>query len=537
MSVTNPGFRIPREAIEGSEGLYCKMFDPPKEGPDTPEFIDLTLIGLDGNPVNPNIPAGVRANPVPSVLEAAGLYAPNRPYLADRSLMHGDKIETWDGGAITGSGATELEWFLLNDNFMKGPDIPLFPTIGVPGGVKTQGPSAPQYPAPMMRAPRGAIVQITTSCGGPPPHTIHWHGIEPTPMNDGVGHCSFEVSGSYVYQWQPNFIGTYFYHCHRNTVQHFEYGLHGLMPFSPPDAFFASIDPASVTPASRATGVVTLNSTPIGAGRDGLYRTAANLNFSGLPVFPGFIGGDPVQGVATPDPWTGNPFLKFRYDPHAFTVPFDVEVIWAPTARFSKWSIQAPSPFATFPKHGSVPGVNDGFHENAGPNGFFGFNDYVPDYHFISGIPVPGRNGTTAAIPPGIALPAVWNMGPANAQVSINMGVGQTGFIRMLNTSYTNNRITLPMDVVIIEWDGRALGVPPFGYNQPYVVPAGTRIHQSVARRYDALILATAPTPPNTFATVEFYDTRTESAEFRQFVMNNATVPPLHTTQIPIVID
>ncbi len=171
------------------------------------------------------------------MLEAAGLYAPMDPYTADRSLMSNVSIDTWDGGVTTGSGATKLVWFLMHDGSMKGPNVPLFPTIGLPK-VISQGAAAPQYPAPMMRAPRGAVCHLHTGCGGPPPHTIHWHGIEPTPMNDGVGHCSFEVQGSYIYQWQPNFIGTYFYHCHRNTVQHFEYGLHGMMPFSPPDAFF-----------------------------------------------------------------------------------------------------------------------------------------------------------------------------------------------------------------------------------------------------------------------------------------------------------
>jgi len=115
MSVTNPAFRIPRESVVNSEGLFTKMFDPPREGPPTPEFIDLTLIGLDGHPTNPLIPVGVRANPVPSVFEAAGLYNPMDPYTTDRSLMSNVKIDTWDGGVATGSGATELMWFLMHD--------------------------------------------------------------------------------------------------------------------------------------------------------------------------------------------------------------------------------------------------------------------------------------------------------------------------------------------------------------------------------------------------------------------------------------
>ncbi len=106
--------------------------------------------------------------------------------------------------------------------------------------------------------------------------------------------------GQHTIQTQPNAIGSYFYHCHRNTVQHFEFGLFGDLLIHPPDAFFASI--ASTNPN---TGAVTLNNIPIGAGRDGKFRIAANLvtpvaDFR--PKFPGFIGGDAVSGVFTPDP-------------------------------------------------------------------------------------------------------------------------------------------------------------------------------------------------------------------------------------------
>jgi hypothetical protein len=489
MTFANPAFRIPRRSVfqpAGEAGLWEKMSPMATQNtqsPRTPELLDLNALPLE-----------VQANPVPEVMAAAGFQdPPSMPHTVERDLLHGATIPTWDdrkGG---------LTFFLFRDG-----DNPTA--------------SNGTYPGATVRVPRGAIFHAHVHGHGPPPHTIHWHGVEPTTINDGVGHCSMEV-GDYLYQWQPNFIGSYFYHCHRNTTQHFEFGLFGDLYIVPPDAYFASI--ASTDPK---TGAVTLNHVPIGAGRDGLFRIAANLvtpvaDFRGM--FPGFVGGDPIDGVYTPDPMN-----QFPTDPHAFTVPYDVEAIWVLDDRDSVWSDFAPDAFAFFPKGGNAPGVDDEF-----APGFF--NDYNADYWFITGVPVVpndmqkrlGNTGTIhPAAPPPIGgmggldlgptglIPAALNSGVSGSQIAVSAKVNQTILIRCKDAAYNNTRITFPTDAVIIAFDGRALGVPSFGlYNNAFLLPAGTPFLLCTARRFDALI--NSPVPVNAFVKVEFIDSQGDTPD------------------------
>jgi hypothetical protein len=435
--------------VVGMEGMHSKMFDPPTESPETPELLAPT-------------------NPVPEVMEqvlaAADTFRVSEPHTVQRDLLHGVMQTTWDG--------QDMHFMTFRDSDLRSP--------------WNDG----HFPGPTIRVPRGVIFHATTKGHGPPPHTIHWHGQEPSTMNDGVGHCSMEI-GDYVYQWQPNFIGSYFHHCHRNTLQHFEFGLYGFTVIDPPDAYFATQADPTI---------------PAGAGRDRKFRTQANL-----AAFPQF-GQDNFNDLETPDPGPrpGEPNISFLTDPHAYTVPYDVEALWVVDDRDIRWSNLAQDARATFPVQGTIPGVNDNFVSNAGgtvaPDKFFAFNDFRSTHFYVTGVNVPAPVGGTGTIGPDLVIPPELMSGKSGVQISINAEANQNILLRFLNAAYNNVRVTFPVDIVIIAWDGRALGVPPYGkYNAPVLVPAGTTFEFSVARRFDAMIRSA--TAVSGFATVQFIDT------------------------------
>ncbi|MCX7770348.1 MAG: multicopper oxidase domain-containing protein, partial [Proteobacteria bacterium] len=107
------------------------------------------------------------------------------------------------------------------------------PAINLPLEVIDNPDGERTFPSEIIRVRQGQVVhiQVTGSSGS---HTIHWHGLEPSPINDGVGNTSFEL-GRYVYQLRPSEAGTFIYHCHKNTPLHFEIGMYGLFIVDPPE--------------------------------------------------------------------------------------------------------------------------------------------------------------------------------------------------------------------------------------------------------------------------------------------------------------
>lgn len=137
------------------------------------------------------------------------------------------------------------------------------------------------WPASTIRVREGEIVH-TVMNNRQGPHTIHHHGIEPTPANDGVGHLTFEVSGgNYTYQWKAAESGTYFYHCHRNTTLHFEMGMYGMLIVDP------NVEGAPF--ADGGPGMCLVRDTPTAYHREAIW-VADDIDsrwHNGLPVAVG----------------------------------------------------------------------------------------------------------------------------------------------------------------------------------------------------------------------------------------------------------
>jgi hypothetical protein len=324
------------------------------------------------------------------------------------------------------------------------------------------------FPSKTVRVVENDVI-VAPSSNKTDTHTIHWHGIEPMPMSDGVGKQSHEMGGLFNFHWAANQAGHYFYHCHKNTVLHFEMGLYGQL----------LVDPK--TPAKDANGALSVLP-PFTNGGRGCVMVSKKVPAAFTP-----------RAINSFTDATFPPGSEFAphvvdYDHEALWVVDDVDTLWH---TFSVNQAMA-NAFAT-------PAVADIMANPVTPTTFNftpptgaahgQLNDFRPDIFLISG--VVQSNG---AVPEG-TIPAVADealppiTGPA---ISINAKVGETILIRLLNASYCTQQYTLGLDATAIAMDGRPFGVRAEGkYSQPFPIPAGRKWRLTTARRVDMLVKCT----------------------------------------------
>ncbi len=148
------------------------------------------------------------------------------------------------------------------------PDGAPAPTGGLVTAAEAQFQGNAQFPAPLIYATTGQVVEIrlknlgvTVPTAPNDPHSIHLHGLDVDAANDGVpetsigaipanlcadGTTSNDCSANLgptpgagnvvVYMFTPKIAGTYMYHCHQEASIHVQMGMYGaLIIYNPGD--------------------------------------------------------------------------------------------------------------------------------------------------------------------------------------------------------------------------------------------------------------------------------------------------------------
>jgi multicopper oxidase len=387
----------------------------------------------------------------------------------ERELLVGIKLQDGQGREFRlRDGSTVPMWIIAGPDF----DPHESPGNNVPGKI---------FPSKRIRVVEGEVVHAKVSAKGNT-HTIHWHGIEPTPMNDGVGKHSFEISGSFIYQWSAGTAGTYFYHCHKNTTLHFEMGLFGLLIVDPK----APEDPVKNP-----------------------HRVVAPYKDGG----PGFVR---------------------RMDD---VIPYDREYVWVIDDIDSQWHKMADHD-AFIQKCNENNPIDPG---NFTQDGFL--NDFQPDIFLMTdstGRAVPKAASWAPRPSPPERLGCPTRVAGTNKfnpdilffpEVALFAETGETILLRVLDTSYTLPAITFgtfedrgKLDVEVIAMDGRPRGhhASQNYFSSPFKIRPGDNFGSgqgefphllrfggepalfSAARRWDLIIKSSEPGTYRVL--IEFFD-------------------------------
>lgn len=93
-------------------------------------------------------------------------------------------------------------------------------------------------PGPTMIVKEGELVTLNITNQSPLAHTVHLHGLDADQLNDGVPQTSFEIPGMMgtgSYTFTAPHAGSYMYHCHVESVVHFQMGMYGAIIVTPAD--------------------------------------------------------------------------------------------------------------------------------------------------------------------------------------------------------------------------------------------------------------------------------------------------------------
>lgn len=87
-------------------------------------------------------------------------------------------------------------------------------------------------PGPVLRANEGEILRVNFVNGNEHPHTLHFHGIHPAPM-DGVFEL-VEPGQKFTYEFEAKPAGVHPYHCHvQPLAKHIAKGMYGTLIVDP----------------------------------------------------------------------------------------------------------------------------------------------------------------------------------------------------------------------------------------------------------------------------------------------------------------
>ena len=93
-----------------------------------------------------------------------------------------------------------------------------------------------RVPGPTLRCREGDLLRVRFVNGSEHPHTIHFHGLHPSPMDGvpGVGAGLIQSGAGTTYEFNAEPFGLHLYHCHAGPLaEHIARGLYGAFIVDP----------------------------------------------------------------------------------------------------------------------------------------------------------------------------------------------------------------------------------------------------------------------------------------------------------------